>query len=111
MNAAARLAHQGVLSRQWVFVYRLSRQQMTILLLTMAVLCSALSVIYVSHASRIMHANYQRNITEQDHLHVMRGQLLLERSTWMMQARIQQVAENKLGMVLPDNKSVVMIRE
>ncbi len=44
-------------------------------------------------------------------LHVQRGQLLLERSTWMMQARIQPIAENKLGMIIPDHKSVVIVHE
>jgi cell division protein FtsL len=42
---------------------------------------------------------------------VERGQLLLERGTWMMQARIQKFAESKLGMVIPDHKSVVIVHE
>ena len=61
-------------------------------------------MIYVTHVTRIMHASCQHSLVEQDRLHVKRGQLLLERSTWMMQARIQQIAENKLGMVIPDQQ-------
>jgi len=111
MNAAARLVHQGVLSRHLVLAHLLTRRQISLLLLTLAIILSALSIIYVTHTTRIMHASYQRNLAELAHLHVQRGQFLLERSTWMVQARIQQIAENKLGMVLPDHKSIVIIHE
>lgn len=111
MNAAARLVHQGVIARHLVLAHLLTRRQITVMLLALCVLLSALSIVYVTHVTRILHAAYQRNLTEQEHLHVQRGQLLLERSTWMMQSRIQGVAEQKLGMILPDQKSVVIIRE
>lgn len=111
MNAAARLVHQHVLSRHLVLAYLLTRRQMAVLLLSLSVLLSALGVVYVIHVNRVLHANYQHNLAEQDRLHVERGQLLLERSTWMMQARTQQIAEKKLGMMIPDHKSVVIIHE
>lgn len=111
MNAAARLVHQNVFSRQLVFTHFFNRQQLVLMILTMSVILSALSVIYVSHVTRVLHAAYQHNLVEQDRLHVERGQLLLERSTWMMQARIQQYAQNKLGMIIPDHKSVMIIHE
>jgi cell division protein FtsL len=111
MNAAARLVHQNIFSRQLVFNHLLNRQQLILMLLIMAVIISALSVIYVSHVTRVLHAAYQHNLVEQDRLHVQRGQLLLERSTWMMQARIQQFAEKQLGMKIPDHQSVMIIHE
>jgi cell division protein FtsL len=111
MNAAARLVHQSVLSRHLIQTHFLTRQQIVVAMLALAVLLSALSIIYVTHLTRILHAAAQRNIVEQDHLHIQRGQLLLERGTWMMQARIQQIAEGKLGMVIPQQKSVVIVRE
>lgn len=111
MNAAARLVHQSVLSRHLIKAHFLSRRQIVVAMLALAVLLSALGIIYVTHVTRILHAAYQRNLTEQDRLHVQRGQLLLERSTWMMQARVQQVAEDKLGMVIPAYKSMVVIHE
>jgi cell division protein FtsL len=111
MNAAARLVHQSVLSRHLVLAHLLTRRQIAVVMLALAVLLSALSIIYVTHVTRILHAAFQHNLVEQDRLHVQRGQLLLERSTWMMQARIQQFAENKLGMIVPDNKSVMIIHE
>ncbi len=111
MNAAARLVHQNILSRHLVLTHLLTRKQLMVMLLALAVILSALSVIYVTHVTRILHATYQRNLVMQDRLHVQRGQLLLERSTWMMQARIQQFAESQLGMVMPDHKSVMIVHE
>lgn len=111
MNAAARLVHQGLLSRHLVLAHWLSRKQATALFLLTAIVLSALCTIYVTQVTRTLHANYQHNLLEQEHLHVERGQLLLERSTWMMQARIQQIAENKLGLIVPNHNSVVIIHE
>jgi cell division protein FtsL len=111
MNAAARLVHQGAFTRQYLMVVTLTKRQMAVFMLATAVLLSALSTIYMTHISRLLHANYQHSLFEQDRLQVEHGQLLLERSAWMMQGRIQQLAENKLGMVVPDSKSVVIVQE
>ena len=111
MNAAARLVHQSALTRHLVLTHLLTRRQIMVFFLALAVLISALSVIYVTHLTRIFCAAYQHDLVEQDHLQMQRGQLLLERSTWMMQARIQQVAEKKLGMMIPTHKSIVILHE
>lgn len=111
MNAAARLVHQNVLSRHVVLTYLLTRSQLATLLAALLILFSALSIVYVTHTSRILYATYQQNLAEKDRLYVERSQLLLEHSTLMMQARIQKIAENKLGMVVPNQKSVVVVRE
>lgn len=111
MNAAARMVHQSLASRRMIWANFLSKGHVTVAVLTLAVLLSALSVIYVTHVTRVLHASYQRNLAEQDRFLVEHGQLLLERSTWMMQSRIQQIAESRLGMVVPDGKSVVVIHE
>lgn len=111
MNAAARLVHQNAVARHLVLVHLLTRRQLTLLFLAAAVVFSALAVIYVTHSTRVLYATYQHNVSEKNHMYVERGQLLLERGTWMMQARIQKVAESQLGMVMPDHKSVVIVRE
>lgn len=111
MNAAARLVHQNGLTKHLIMVHLMTRRQLVILLLAAAVVFSALAVIYVTHSTRVLFAAYQHNLSEKNHLFVERGQLLLERGTWMMQARIQKYAETKLGMVMPDHKSVVIVRE
>lgn len=111
MNAAARFLSQSTVSRTWVISVLLSKAQFTLCILSVAVLMSALSIVYVTNASRSLNANYQQSLTERDHLHVQWGQLLLEKSTWIMQARVQKVAEDKLDMIVPDNKSVVIVNE
>ena len=82
-----------------------------LLFLALASLISAMSIIYVTHVTREYHAAYQHNIALQEQLHVERGQLLLERGAWMMQARVEQIAEEKLGMIVPTGKSSVIIHE
>lgn len=111
MNAAARFLSQSSVSRTWVASVILSRVQLTTMSLLMAILISALGIVYVTNTTRSMNASLQQLQAERDRLHVQWGQLLLEKSTWLMQARIQQIASNKLGMVVPDNKSVVIINE
>ena len=111
MNAAARLVHQNTWSRHLLIAHLFTRRQVALLLIILTVLMSALGIIYVTHDTRVLHAQYQNNLTEQDRLLMQHGQLLLERSTWMLQSRIERIAESQLGMIIPDNKSVVIIRE
>ncbi len=111
MNAAARLLNQGVLSRGWVMSVFFNRAQLAMFALVFMVLVSALSVVYVTNSVRTLNANVQQTLTDRDRLHIQWGQLLLEKSTWTMQARIQHVAEGMFGMVVPNNKSVVVVRE
>lgn len=111
MNAAARLVHQNTLTRHLVMTHLLTRKQLVVFLLLLAVLMSSLGVIYATQMTRVFHAGYQRNLIEQDHLQMEKGQLLLERSALMVQARVQQIAEKKLGMILPDHQSFVVVRD
>lgn len=111
MNAASKLVYQHIASPRVWSLLLIKREYWLSLCLIIGILCSALGVIYVTHLNRVLHAQYQRTITEQDRLQVQRSQLLLERSTWMIQARIEQIAANKLGMIVPHYKSVVMVHE
>jgi cell division protein FtsL len=111
MNAAARLLNQGVLSRGWVISILLNRSQVPMVTLVFAVLVSALGVIYIANTTRTLNANIQQSLAERQQLHIQWGQLLLEKSTWIMQARVQNIAEDQLDMVTPNNKSVVVIHE
>lgn len=111
MNAAARFLNQGVLSRGWVMSVFLSRSQVMGFGLVVSVLISALSVVYVANTTRSLNAGIQQTFADRDKLHVQWGQLLLEKSTWIMQARVQNIAEGRLGMVVPNSQSVVVINE
>ncbi|MDR3492042.1 MAG: cell division protein FtsL [Gammaproteobacteria bacterium] len=109
MNAAARLLNQSTLSRGWAISLFFTRAQFTTIVMILALLTSALSVIYITNVSRGLNSSLEQAQAEQNHLHVQWAQLLLEKSTWMMPARVQQIAESKYKMVLPDAKSVIVI--
>ena len=111
MNSAARLLNQGSLSRGWVFSLILGRFPVLLTALVGGVLLSALSLIYVTNEVRSLNAALQQSVIDRNHLTVEWGQLLLEKSTWLMQARVQQIAEQQLDMVVPNNASVVTINE
>ena len=109
MNAAARLLNQGVLSRGWVVSVFLARFDITLFVLVSAVLISALSLVYLTNSARSLNAGIEQLYAEHDQLHIQRGQLLLEKSTLTMQARVQAIAEERLGMVVPEGKAVVIV--
>jgi cell division protein FtsL len=111
MNAAARLVHQGVLSRHLVLSHLLTKQQMAVLMLGLAILLTALSIIYTTHATREMRALYHHHLVQHNQLSTLQGQLLLERSTLLSQARIEKIAINDLAMVVPDHQSIKVIEE
>lgn len=111
MNAAARLLQQGSLSRSWVINVILTRAQASVISLVTCVLISALSMIYVTNTSRNLHAGIQQTLAERNQLHIQWGQLLLEKSTLTMQARVERVATSQMEMVEPDHKSVVIVTE
>lgn len=111
MNAAARLVHQGILSRQLILIHGLTRLKVALLFFTLTLAMSALGIIYITQVHRVLYADYQRTLIEQDRLSVRYSQLLLEKSAWMMQSRIEQEAENQLGMTYPTRKQTVIIHE
>lgn len=111
MNAAARLLNQGELSRGWVVSVFFARFHLTLFVLLVVMLSSALSLVYVTNYTRNLNAHIQQAMVEQDRLVLQYSQLLLEKSTLLMQARVEDVAQNKLKMVMPTNKTRVMIDE
>jgi cell division protein FtsL len=111
MNAAARLFNQGVLSRGWVIAVFINKTQLLVASLIMASLVSALGVVYVINTTRTLNANLQQAQVTRAHLHVQWEQLLLEKSTWLMQSRIQNMASTQLDMSIPEGKTVVVVHE
>lgn len=111
MNAAARLIHQNILSRHGIVSLFFNKKQMILMALGLCVLISALFMVYVTNTTRCLNANLHQTLAERESLHIQWGQLLLEKSTRTMAAKIQHIAENQLGMLVPDNKSVVIVNE
>lgn len=109
MNAAARALAQGSLvgidGRSLTF----SRQTIGMILLVIAVLTSALAVVYVKALDRQMFSDLQALQQVHDDLHVQSGQLLLEQNTWAAPARVQVIAEQQLNMIEPTVKEVTLV--
>jgi cell division protein FtsL len=69
--------------------------------LWVAVLASALGVIYAKHEARTRFYELQRLTKERDDLDIQWGQLQLEQSTWATNGRVENVARDDLHMVIP----------
>jgi len=78
--------------------------------LWVAVLCSALAVVYAVHRNRAQFVQLQQAQRERDQLNVEWGQLQLEQSAWATHGRIEQAARDKLDMKTPDSDDIVVVR-
>lgn len=84
--------------------------QLLLVLLSLAVMASALAVVVSSFESRtVFHAlQQQREISNQ--LDMQWGQLLIEQSTFGLEGRIERRAIDDLNMQLPDWSQIVVVR-
>lgn len=80
-----------------------------IFLLLLAVFASAVSVVYATHRTRIVYHELQQLRSEQNEIEVLRGQLLIEQSTFGVEGRIERQAEQELDMKFPEWSSMVMV--
>jgi len=74
------------------------------------VLSSAIVLVYSKHQSRKLFVELQELKTEVDELNTEWGQLQLEQSAWSGHGRIEQVARERLSMVMPKAEDVVFIK-
>jgi len=79
--------------------------------LVLAVLVSALGVIYAKHEGRKLFVQLQALEKARDQMNVEWGQLQLEQGTWATHSRVERVARKRLGMEMPAPQSVVIIRK
>lgn len=77
--------------------------------LSLAVVLSALGVVYSKHQTRRLFVDVQRLETERDRMNVDWGRLQLEQSTLATQARVETLAHGKLAMNIPPQNSVVIV--
>lgn len=78
--------------------------------LIVAVLASALGVVFSTHESRKLFVELQGLQKVRDDLGAEWGRLQLEQSTWATHGRIEQIANNKLEMINPPPGAVVIVR-
>lgn len=109
MNAAARALAAGSWSGLSSISITISRQMIGVILLIISVLASALAVVYVEDLDRQLFSQLQTLKQQRDELHSQWGQLLLEQNTWAAPARVQAIAQQQLGMLLPAPKDVQLV--
>ena len=76
-----------------------------------AVICSALSVVYVSHLCRQLYSELSRLEQDTNTLQVERGRYLLEQSSWASLSRIERLAKSRLRMRVPGAEEIVVVRQ
>ena len=77
--------------------------------LAVAVLASAVAVVYARHESRRLFIELQRLSEARDDLNVDWGRLQIERSTWASPGRVEQIAGDELDMRVPEPAGVVIV--
>jgi cell division protein FtsL len=110
MNAAARVIHQSnVFSGHWLAI-RMSKGQGLLLTLAASLLLTAIAIIYVTNESRFALSELERMEKQTHELRMEWGQLLLEQASLSSPSRIEQLASQKMGMHLPAEQSVEVLR-
>jgi len=79
--------------------------------LVLAVVISAVTVVYAQYEIRVLFAKKQSLLGRRDALNVEWGRLQLEQSTWGTQSRVEHVARQKLRMINPAPDSVVFVKQ
>jgi len=88
----------------------MSGRSVLFLLLVAMVMASSLGVVYTKYQARKLFVELQALQKIRDEMNVEWGQLQLEQSTWGTHARVEGIARNKLGMMLPPIDEVVIVK-
>jgi cell division protein FtsL len=86
------------------------KADLSIVLLAVAVLISAISVVYVKHIGRAQFVELQKLEAKRDRLNEEWGRLLLEQSTWATPGRVEYEARKRLKMIVPTAEMTVVIK-
>ena len=78
--------------------------------LILAIMSSAISVIYSKHQSRKLFVELQKLDKQIDELNIDWGRFQLEQSTWSSHGRVEKIARNKLHMTLPKANEILYIK-
>ncbi len=91
-------------------LFEYARIDMPVLFMVLAVLASAIAVIYTKHSGRGQFVEVQHLEQQRDKLNEEWGRLLLEQSTWAGPGRVEQQARVRLKMIVPTAEMTVVIR-
>ncbi|MDY6890948.1 MAG: cell division protein FtsL [Pseudomonadota bacterium] len=77
---------------------------------TLAVVISAMAVIFSAYEYRRLFNQHQILVQQWDELQVEWGQYLLEQSVWSSQQRIESLASHEMDMVVPKTEAIEIVR-
>lgn len=81
-----------------------------LLVLFVAVLCSAVGVSYSAHWNRLLLNELYGELSVRDRAQAEWGRLVLEQSTWTAHNRIEALASEQLKMHIPDPAAIRMVQ-
>ena len=110
MNAAAKGINQSDFFHGHLANMKFSRHLCWHLALLTSVLVSALCVVYTTNVHRMALSQLQFAEQQGHQLKLQWGQLLLEQASLVTPSSVQQLATEKLQMVLPTNKQAFVLR-
>ncbi len=87
-----------------------NRQLLGLLLLGGLVLSSAIGVVYIKHLNRSLHIQLQQLQGFRDKLHIEWTQLLLEQGTLGSDVRVEKIAREQMGMIIPSSNQIIVIK-
>ena len=87
----------------------MSPRWLAMAVLLLAVVASAIGVVYLRHLHRQAFVELTRLERARDELQIDYGRLQLEQATWAETGRIEQIARTGLGMVSPTPDDIIVV--
>ncbi|EHL32100.1 cell division protein FtsL [Legionella drancourtii] len=110
MNAAAKVINQGTLFNGQLADMQMSKSLYMLIILLVAVLVSALAVVYSTNSYRSTFSQVEQQEQQTHYLQLQWGQLLLEQASLATPARVEELAQEKLSMVLPTSTNTFWLQ-
>jgi len=85
-------------------------RRFAVVLLGLAVLASAMAVIYATHENRKYFVELQALENQRDEMEIDWGRLQLEQGAWATHGRIEKLARKQLDMIIPPTQTVVVVQ-
>lgn len=88
----------------------MKKAHLGVAVLVLAVMGSALGVVYSRHESRKLFVELRRLQVIRDDMNIEWGRLQLEEGAWTAHGRIETIARARLEMHMPRQEDVVIVR-
>ncbi|MDT7525934.1 MULTISPECIES: cell division protein FtsL [Idiomarinaceae] len=85
------------------------RQHLLLVLLFLALVASALAVIYVAHGHRLLVTERDQLLSERDQIDIEWRHLQIEQNTLTEHSRVERIAVQQLEMVRPQADEEVLV--